>query len=213
MREAISCGQTLVSLNPEEARVASGIFARMFPADEYGPGASEIGVVEYLDNALAGPYSDHLQTYQLALAAIDRISRQRYGISFTDSSVDEQDSVLAEVEKGNLPGFVEPASGTFFELLRTHLQEGLFCDPVYRGNRDKLGWRILGHPGVWLENSEVENITNKHVTKGGRIQSLADLGLTSKRFGPPEYQIGYDPHESVLSPLEIADVVVVGVGG
>jgi gluconate 2-dehydrogenase alpha chain len=85
-------------------------------------------------------------------------------------------------------------------LLRTHLQEGPFCDPVYRGNRDKLGWRILGHPGVWLENSEEENITSKPVTKGGRIQSLADLGLTSRRSAPPEYQNGYDPLESILPP-------------
>jgi len=60
MREAISCGQTLMYLNPEEARIVTGIFARMFPADEHGPGAPEIGVVEYLDNALAGPYRDHV---------------------------------------------------------------------------------------------------------------------------------------------------------
>jgi len=213
MRDAMSYGQTLLNLNPEEARVASGIFARMFPADEHGPGASEIGVVEYLDNALSGPYSDHVETYRLALAAIDRTSRQRYGTSFADSSVDEQDAILAEVESGTLPGFFEPAPGTFFELLRTHLQEGLFSDPVYRGNRDKLGWRILGHPGVWLENSEEENITNKPVTKGGRIQSLADLGLNSRRSAPPEYQNGYHPHESILPPSEMADVIVVGVGG
>ena len=90
MREAISYGRTLLNLNPEEARVATGIFARMFPADEHGPGATEIGVVEYLDNALAGPYSDRLETYRLALAAIDRMSRQRYGTCFADSSVNEQ---------------------------------------------------------------------------------------------------------------------------
>jgi hypothetical protein len=53
MRQAISYGQTLLNFNPEEARVATGIFARMFPADQHGPGATEIGVVEYLDNALA----------------------------------------------------------------------------------------------------------------------------------------------------------------
>src|SRR5580704_8154709 len=204
MREAISYGQTLLNLNPEEARVVTGIFARMFPADEHGPGAPEIGVLQYLDNALGGPYSDHLESYRLGLAAIDRISRQRYGTSFADSSENEQDAILAEVESGTLPGFVEPASGTFFELLRTHLQEGLFCDPVYRGNRDKLGWRILGHPGVWLENSAEENLTNKPVTKGGAIQSLADIGLTSRRSRPAQGQDGYDPQASILPPSEIA---------
>lgn len=71
----------------------------MFPADEHGPGATEIGVVEYLDNALAGPYRDHVETYRLALAAINRTSRQRYGTSFADSSLDRQDAILVEVEK------------------------------------------------------------------------------------------------------------------
>ena len=213
MRQAIAHGQTLVSLNPEEARVANGIFARMFPADENGPGATEIGVVEYLDNALAGPYSDHVETYRLALAAIDRVSRHRYGTSFADSSLDRQDAILLEVENGTLPGLVEPAPGTFFELLRTHLQEGLFCDPVYRGNCDKLGWRVLGHPGVWLENSAQENLTNRPVTKGGAIQSLADLGLTSRRSAADQFQTGYDPYESILPPSEMADVIVVGIGG
>ena len=35
----------LVSLNPHEARTAAALFERMFPADESGPGATEIGVV------------------------------------------------------------------------------------------------------------------------------------------------------------------------
>src|SRR6516164_6165376 len=132
MREAISSGQTLVNFSAEEVRVATGIFARMFPADEHGPGATEIGAVEYLDNALAGPYSDQVESYRLALAAIDRISRQRYGTSFADSSLDRQDTILVEVENGTLPGLVEPEPGAFFEMLRTHLQEGLFCDSIHR---------------------------------------------------------------------------------
>jgi hypothetical protein len=212
MRQAISYGQTLLNFNPEEARVATGIFARMFPADQHGPGATEIGVVEYLDNALAGPYSDHVDTYRLALAAINRVSRHRYGASFADSSLDRQDAILVEVENGTLPGLVEPVPGTFFELLRTHLQEGLFCDPVYGGNRDKLGWKVLGHPGVWLENSAEENLTDRPVTKGGSIQSLADLGLTARRSAADQYQTGYDPYESILPPSEMVDVIIVGVG-
>src|SRR5215210_2125159 len=44
----------LLALNPYEARTAGAIFERMFPADENGPGAIEIGVVTYLDRALAG---------------------------------------------------------------------------------------------------------------------------------------------------------------
>ena len=39
----------------------------------------------------------------------------------------------------------------------------------------KLGWRVLGHPGIWLTNTAEENLAAEPVTKGGRIQELADV--------------------------------------
>jgi choline dehydrogenase-like flavoprotein len=58
----------------------------------------------------------------------------------------------------------------FFDVLLAHLQEGLFADPEYGGNRNKLGWKWLGHPGVWLENSAEE--------------ILRAMGATSTWYGP-----------------------------
>jgi len=64
-----------------------------------------------------------------------------------------------------------PSPQAFFELLRAHTQEGLFADPLYGGNRAKLGWKVLGYPGVYLENSAEENLASEPITKGGVIQS------------------------------------------
>ena len=30
----------------------------------------------------------------------------------------------------------------------TWLQQGIFADPAYGGNRDKAGWKMVGFPGV-----------------------------------------------------------------
>ena len=49
------------------------IFERMFPADENGPGATEIDVVNYVDKALAGPYAEKLEWYRLGLSALERV--------------------------------------------------------------------------------------------------------------------------------------------
>jgi gluconate 2-dehydrogenase alpha chain len=46
------------SLSRYEARTAAEIFERLFPADEHGPGAAAIGVLTYVDRALAGAYRD-----------------------------------------------------------------------------------------------------------------------------------------------------------
>src|SRR5688572_13567127 len=39
-----------------QARIVQAACARIFPTDESGPGATEAGVVIYIDRQLAGPY-------------------------------------------------------------------------------------------------------------------------------------------------------------
>jgi len=203
----------LIALSPYEGRTADAVFERLFPATEDTPGASAIGVLAYVDRALAGEYRDRQEDYRVGLATLDRVARERHGTPFVACAPDAQDALLAGLERGELPGFAVPDQATFFALLRAHLQEGLFADPAYGGNRDKAGWRLLGHPGIWFENSAEENLAREPVTKGGRIQSLADVGYALDG-GPREpLEIpGYDPQRGGLPPDGPADVVLVGVG-
>src|ERR671929_2449071 len=92
----------LISLNPYEARTAAAIFERLFPPDEQGPGATRIGVVTYLDRALAGAYRGSAETYRVGLAAIDGIARRRWGVPFADGNPEQQDAMLAELQQGKL---------------------------------------------------------------------------------------------------------------
>ena len=150
--------EPLLCLSAREALTAEAVFERMFPANDHGPGAREIGVVTYLDRALAGAYRDHLPVYRNGLALLDGVSQARFGVRFASAAEPAQDELISDLERGEIPGWVVPDQGSFFALLRLHLQEGLFSDPAYGGNREKLGWRFLGHPGVWLENSAEENL-------------------------------------------------------
>ena len=204
----------MTTFNPHEARTAAAVFERLFPADANGPGATEIGVLTYVDRALAGAYRDQTETYRLGLLALDRAARDLLGVAFADASPDQQDDLLRAMERGDLPHVATPPQRDFFALLRAHCQEGLFADPAYGGNRDKRGWRILGHPGVWLENSLAESQSREPVTKGGVVQSLADAGFSiGGAPGEREEIHGYDPQKSVEPPTRRADVVLVGVGG
>src|SRR5919107_3769528 len=203
----------LLVLTPYEARTAAAVFERLFPADEDGPGATDIGVLAYLDRALAGAYRDQAEAYRLGLAALDLAARRRCGASFADCSAEKQDGLLADLERGVLPDFRIPPQRAFFGMLRAHLQEGLFADPAHGGNRDKLGWKLLGHPGIWLENSAEENLSEEPVTKGGEVRSLGDLGYSlGGAPGMPVEIPGYDPQKSIEPPSGPADVVLVGVG-
>ena len=203
----------LQALTPREAATVGAVFERMFPADEHGPGAVEIGAVTYLDRALNGAYADLRETYRLGLAAVDRACERIYGSGFADLTAERQDTVLADLEAQRLPGFVVPEQWRFWDLLRAHVQEGVFADPSYGGNRDCAGWRVIGHPGVWLENSAEENLSAEPVTKGGRTQCLADvLGALRADTSPDPELPNYDPQRSVEPPTGPVDIVLVGVG-
>ena len=41
-----------------------------------------------------------------------------------------------------------PSSKLFFDILWRNTEEGYFADPMYGGNRGKVGWKLVGFPGV-----------------------------------------------------------------
>ena len=40
------------------------------------------------------------------------------------------------------------AADLFFDLLLKNTKEGFFADPIHGGNHDKIGWKLIGFPGV-----------------------------------------------------------------
>ena len=166
----------LLSLSPYRARCVAAVFEAMFPAGSDHPGAVEIGAVAYLDRALAGHDRHQRDAYDLGLDALDREARRRHGAGFPDCPAADQEAILTDLEAGELPAFTVPDQREFFHMLHGHLQEGVFADPAHGGNKDKAGWRFLGHPGVWLEHSAEEQWAEEPVTKGGEVRSLADAG-------------------------------------
>jgi gluconate 2-dehydrogenase alpha chain len=204
----------LMSLNPYEARTVAAVFERMFPPGEDWPGAVELGAVTYLDRALAGPEQHLRDAYHLGLAALDRAARAAHGRGFADCPPEQRDELVAGLEAARLPGFHVPEQHGFFCQLRAHLQEGLFADPAHGGNRDRGGWRFLGHPGVWLGHDAEEHLSPEPVTRGGEIRALADAGyrLGGAAEEPPREIPGYDPQRAAVEPPGPADVAVVGMG-
>lgn len=135
----------------KEALVVAAAAARIFPSDENGPGANEAGVVLYIDRQLAGPYGRDRYRYvqepfedgvpeqgyqgRAAPREIYRAGLKLLG-SFPSLDAAAQDRALKQIERT-----------PFFQLLRTHTIEGMFCDPMHGGNADLIGWQLIGFPG------------------------------------------------------------------
>ena len=138
-------------LAPKEFQTLKAIADRIFPKTET-PGAVEIGALEYIDSALAGDYRPLIPLYRKGLRAIERYSRSKYGQSFHSLKDESKDDVLLAFEVGTIPMYKNAAE--FFETLRYHIMEGIFCEPHYGGNRDMMGWRLVGFPGQQLGYSD-----------------------------------------------------------
>ena len=78
---------------------------------------------------------------------INSVSRARNCTGATPVTLTEaqKDAVLIDFELGAVAGFKQAAE--FFETVRYHVLEGVFCEPQYGGNRDMIGWRLVNFPG------------------------------------------------------------------
>jgi gluconate 2-dehydrogenase gamma chain len=131
-------------LTKDEAKILEAIAERIFPATDT-PGAVEMGAIRYIDIALAGDYAALLPLYRQGLHAVDRYTRTAFGQAFRSLSGESQDAVLAAFETSSIPGYKNAAE--FFETVRCHVLEGVFCEPHYGGNKDMMGWRLVDFPG------------------------------------------------------------------
>lgn len=138
-------------LTAAEARVIQAAAERIFPSDATGPGATEAGVVIYIDRQLAGPYGRDKYRYTKG-PFVESVPEHGYqgkesprevyraGIrslgNFSELKPAEQDQKLKSIQTTN-----------FFRLLRQHTLEGMFSDPMHGGNNGLVGWQLIGYPG------------------------------------------------------------------
>lgn len=108
--------------------------------------------------------------YVAGVVELDRLCLEQHRARFVDLDEHEQDEMLRRIERAGSPeaerawrdtpaiaygGPVEPAlqqtnaeaDMDFFNLLVTHTRQGFLADPIYGGNKDQIGWQVIGFPG------------------------------------------------------------------
>ena len=162
-------------LTQPEVRFLDAAVARLIPADELGPGAKEADVTYFIDRQLSSSWGTHGRNYRMgpwregtawqgfqspltpqeiyraAIRETNIYCSKQYGKSFTLLGPAQQDEVLRGLEDGKIE-LESVSSNLFFGLLLRNTEEGFFSDPMYGGNRDKIGWKLIGFPGVAASN-------------------------------------------------------------
>ncbi len=137
------------NLTAPRSQILEAIVSRLIPSDENGPGALEAGAARYIDRALADVLAQLQSVYAAGLDAVDAHAQSTAGQPFAELDADSQDAVLGELERNLADGFT-PDAASFFDMVLRHTIEGTFSDPHYGGNRDFIGWEMLGYPGLRL---------------------------------------------------------------
>jgi gluconate 2-dehydrogenase gamma chain len=154
-----------------EAAAVEALADRIIPPDPQTPGGREAGCAVFIDRQLAGPYGrdeglysrppfikgsenqgpqsaqNAGELYRSSLAALERYCQSHGNKSWVALAAERQDEILQGLESGALE--LEGADGkTFLKNCIKDMQEGFFADPIYGGNRDMCGWKMIGFPGA-----------------------------------------------------------------
>ena len=159
-------------LNIEEGAFVEALVDHMVPADELSPKGTDLGIHVYIDHTLAGAWGkgDRLymqgpwrqgspnQGYQLPLtpadlyragiAATNAHCLKTYGKTFDRLDDAQREAVLVGLSTAKIKFDSGLPVSVFWGTVYQTVMEGMFADPIYGGNRNKAGWRMLGFPGA-----------------------------------------------------------------
>ena len=173
-------------LNLDEAAFVEALVDHMVPAYELTPKGTDLGIAVYIDRALAGAWGkgDRLymqgpwkkgapsqgyqlpltpaQLYRAGIEATNAHCRKTFGKSFDRLDAAQREEVLVGLSSGKIAFDSGLPVRVFWTTLYQTVIEGMFSDPIYGGNRNKSGWRMIGFPGaIAVHRDNVEKYRGK----------------------------------------------------
>lgn len=148
---------------------------RGYRGQRYGLGPYRAGEVTQGDQS-ALPMAER---FRIGILGLEGLAQERFNSGFVRLTPEQQDEILRAMDDGEIENFgrvsltTQPAvfeggdqgvgasSGqtaitakAFFELLLAYTIAGFFVDPVHGGNRDMVGWKMIGFPGAQIGYGE-----------------------------------------------------------
>ena len=123
------------------------------------------------------------EKYAEGIEELDRRSRSRFDADFVGLTEEQQDEILTQIERPEEQSDLEDARVTvgygapvepamqqtstevevgFLPLLALHTRQGFYSDPIYGGNKDRVGWRLIGFQGP---ESLAETYSGRYTTR------------------------------------------------
>ena len=129
----------------EEASCVIALCEQIIPKDEHGGGATEAGVIHYIDRQLVAVFDYDQLIYQKGISALQGCCLELHGKRFENLDFDVQYSLCTEMEKGGLirERWGELDQVRFFRLVISHSMQGFYGAPRHGGNKDYMSYRMM----------------------------------------------------------------------
>lgn len=130
----------------EEAGCVIALAEQAVPADHHGGGATEAGVIRYIDRQLVAVFTYDQLIYQQGIAALQASCLERFDRRFEDLDFDTQNELCHKMWNGKLDrahwGELDPSR--FFRLVVKHSMQGFYGSPRHGGNKNYMSYKQMG---------------------------------------------------------------------
>lgn len=128
----------------EEAPCIIAFCEQIIPRDE-SPGATDAGVIFYIDRQLSGVFHYDQETYRNGIRNLQAYCKGKYGKTFESLIPDDQIQIMKAMESNHISESEWPKgkASDFFNLVLSHTMQGFYGSPIHGGNKDYMSFEML----------------------------------------------------------------------
>jgi len=130
--------------NSSEADCLISLCEQIIPAD-HDPGATDAGVIHFIDKLLYERFPELLSIYQQGIAGLNASCNELFQCPFTSLTIERQIEIMKLMEANQLPEkhwqVIKPAA--FFNQVIQNTMQGFYGSPRHGGNKNYMSYRML----------------------------------------------------------------------
>jgi len=129
---------------PEEALCVIALSEQIIPKDEF-PGATDAGVITYIDRQLSGVFHYDQKTYRSGIKNLQAYCGKQSGKKFEALTTEEQIRIMKLMEANQIGqnDWLTGRPSDFFELVLAHSMQGFYGSPIHGGNKNSMSFEML----------------------------------------------------------------------
>lgn len=128
----------------EEASCIIAFCEQIIPKDE-SPGATDAGVIHYIDRQLSDVFHYDQETYRTGIRKLQTYCSGRYSVKFEQLPPEDQVALMETMEANQLTEteWTEGKPSDFFNLVLSHTMQGFYGSPIHGGNKNYMSFEML----------------------------------------------------------------------